>query len=103
MIIEWLKIQIKPELREKYIEKDAEIWTSALEKYPAFLGKEVWLDPKKPDEIILVIRWQTEAAWKSISPEEVEKVEAEFDAQMPSQDYKMIEEGEFQVRKFPQR
>ncbi len=45
MLIELLKFKIAAEMRETCIQKDAEIWTTALAKYPGFLGKEVWINP----------------------------------------------------------
>jgi antibiotic biosynthesis monooxygenase (ABM) superfamily enzyme len=38
VVIELLKVKIPPKLREKFIQKDAEIWTAALAKYPGFMG-----------------------------------------------------------------
>jgi uncharacterized protein (TIGR03792 family) len=39
-------------------------WTQALANYAGFIGKEVWLNPNEPTEIILVIRWVTPEQWK---------------------------------------
>ena len=102
MIIEWLKVRVSPGLREKYIKMDAEIWTSELSKYPGFLGKEVWLNPEIPEEVVLVIRWETRREWKSISQKSLDLIEEKFDEQMEDQDYQIIESKEYQVRKFPQ-
>lgn len=55
MIIEWLKVKVSPELRERYIQKDAELWTAALSSYPGFLSKEVlWIHPENLSEVVLV-------------------------------------------------
>jgi uncharacterized protein (TIGR03792 family) len=102
MIIEWLKIRVKPELREKYIQLDDEIWTPALRKYPAFLGKETWVNPEQLDEVVLVIRWESREDWKAIPSEAVQQVQNAFDQRFSPQDYEMLEEGEWQVRKFLQ-
>ena len=59
MVIEWLKIKVASELREKFIAKDAEIWTARLSGYPGFLSKEVWINPEAPTEVVLIIRWET--------------------------------------------
>lgn len=63
MVIERLKVKVSPELRERYIQKDAEIWTAALSSYPGFLGKEVWIDPEL-SEVVLVICWANREQWK---------------------------------------
>ena len=102
MVIEWLKIKLAPGLREKYVQKDEEIWTALLVQYPGFLGKEVWIDPKESNEVILVIRWIDRAAWKAVPVEALEETEKRFAQEMGEGTYQMIEEREFQVRKFPQ-
>ncbi|OUL21693.1 cyanobacterial protein, TIGR03792 family [Nostoc sp. T09] len=100
MVIELLKFKIAAEMRETYIQKDAEIWTTALAKYPGFLGKEVWINPNDPTEIIFVIRWATREHWQAIPPEELEAVEQKFAAAL-GDTYDLVESAEYQLRKFP--
>lgn len=101
MVIELLKVKVAPELREKFIQKDAQIWTQALADYPGFLGKEVWINPNEPTEVILVIRWATREHWKSISTEQIDAIEQKF-AQQLGDTYQIVESSEYQVRKFIQ-
>jgi uncharacterized protein (TIGR03792 family) len=101
MTIEWLKFVISPELREKFIEKDAQIWTSKLASYPGFLGKEVWLNPDRPNEVIMVIHWESREKWKSIPIQDLVETEREFNRQMGADSYKMLESLEYQVRRYP--
>jgi uncharacterized protein (TIGR03792 family) len=100
MVIELLKFRIAPEHREKYIQRDAEIWTAALVNYPGFLGKELWINPDNPDELVMVIRWETRELWKSILSEEVDAITERFDKDLGFS-YEMVESSEYQVRKFP--
>jgi uncharacterized protein (TIGR03792 family) len=102
VIIELLKVKVPPEQREKYIQKDAEIWTAALAKHPGFLGKEVWINPNDATEVIMVIRWATKEAWKAIPEAELQAIERKFSAAM-GKSYPIGEVGEYQVRKFPQK
>ena len=102
MVIEWLKFRVSHQLREKFILKDAEIWTSMLASYPGFLGKEVWINPESPEEIVFVIRWETRQQWKSIPQAALDKTEQQFAQQMGKDEYQMIETFEYQVRKFPE-
>lgn len=99
MVIEWLKVKVSPELREKFLQKDAEIWTSMLASYPGFLGKEVWIDPQTPTEIVLVIRWASREAWESVPSERLKQVEHHF-AQEFGEQQQIIEAAEYQVPKF---
>ncbi len=96
MVIELLKLKVAPEHREQFIEKDTEIWTQVLALYPGFLGKEVWLDPNEPTQVILVIRWATREQWKSIPFEQLQAIEQRFTEQMGNT-YKLIESSEYQV------
>ncbi|MDZ8051035.1 MAG: TIGR03792 family protein [Aulosira sp. ZfuVER01] len=100
MVIELLKFKIASEMGEIYIQKDAEIWTTALAKYPGFLGKEVWINPHDPTEIIFVIRWATREQWHAIPQAELEAVEQQFAAAL-GDTYKLVESAEYQVRNFP--
>jgi uncharacterized protein (TIGR03792 family) len=101
MAIEWLKFAVSPESREKFIETDDRIWTSKLASYPGFLGKEVWLNPARENEVIMVIHWESREQWKSIPVKDLIETEREFNLQMGGDSYKMLESLEYQVRKFP--
>ncbi|WP_425335010.1 TIGR03792 family protein [Nostoc punctiforme] len=46
VIIERLKFEVAPHLRENFIQKGTQIWTTALAEYPGFLSKEVWIQPQ---------------------------------------------------------
>ena len=98
VVIEWLKFRVTPEERERFIQKDEEIWTETLAKYTGFLGKEVWLSPN-PDEVVLIVRWRTKEDWHSIPLDVLQETEGRF-AIAFGQPYDLVEEGEYQVRKF---
>lgn len=100
MVIEWLKFKVPAEVREKFIQKDGEIWTPALAKSPGFLGKEVWLNPNASDELVLVIHWQTREAWSAVPSDLLEETDRQFAREMGAV-YPIVEAGEYQVRKFP--
>ncbi|MCG8362711.1 MAG: TIGR03792 family protein [Pseudanabaenales cyanobacterium] len=99
MVIEWLKFRVAPEFREAFIQKDTDIWTTALASYPGFLGKMVWINPNDPTEIVLVIHWATREAWKVIPQADLDQVDQQFD-QAIEFDYEWVESKEYQVRRF---
>ncbi|NEQ30514.1 MAG: TIGR03792 family protein [Leptolyngbya sp. SIO4C5] len=99
MVIEWLKFRVPAEQREKYVQIDAEIWNSALEKYDGFMGKEVWISPDDTSELILVIRWASREQWKAIDQVGLDKITRAFD-QALGFEYEMLESKEYQVRRF---
>ena len=101
MVLEYLKFLVDPELREKFIQKDAEIWTPAIASYPGFLGKEVWISPKVPEEVIIVIRWETRQLWKAVPQDILDATEQKFAVAVGENKYELIESKEYQLRKFP--
>jgi uncharacterized protein (TIGR03792 family) len=100
VVIELLKFKVPSEEREKYIQKDAEIWTTALANYPGFLGKEVWINPNAPEEVTFVIHWATREQWKSIPQNELDIISKSFDTAVGFS-VEVVESSEYQVRKFP--
>jgi uncharacterized protein (TIGR03792 family) len=99
MVIEWLKFRVPPQHQAEFIRQDEQIWTAQLLGYSGFLGKEVWLDPAAPEEIIMIVRWQTRQQWKSISIEELEITEQQFNSAMNGISYQMLESSEFESKK----
>lgn len=100
MVIEWLKFRVKSQLREEFVQKDAQIWTAFLASVSGFLGKEVWIHPDISDEVVFIVRWATREQWKSIPLESLEATEEQFAQQIGKDNYQMIESSEYQVRKF---
>lgn len=101
MVIELLRFNVSPEARERFIQKDAEIWTAAIAGYSGFLGKEVWINPEASEEIVIVIRWRTRQEWKAVPLDVLEATELKFATAMGEAKYQMVETSEYQVRKFP--
>ncbi len=98
MVIEWLNFQVVPELREQFIQKDAEIWTTALSEYEGFLGKEVWISPHELDVVAFVIRWSSFETWQAIPSDRLSEVETRF-AEVMGQTYTLVDSKAYQVRK----
>ncbi|MBI1240636.1 TIGR03792 family protein [Umezakia ovalisporum] len=96
MVVELLKVEVVPEERDNYIQKDAEIWTTGLAKYPGFLGKEVWINPNHPTELILIIRWGTREQWKAIPSQDLQIIEDKF-TQIMGKSYPIVKSAEFEV------
>ena len=99
MVIEWLKMQVDPEKRELFVQKDAEIWTAALSKYPGFLSKEVWISSEDLSELIVVTHWASLAQWKSIPAADLQRIEARFDQALGGIQHAIVQSTSYQVRK----
>ena len=100
MVIEWLRFEVVPEAKARFIEKDQEIYTEFLGNYPGFLGKEVWLNPKVENEVIVVVHWETREQWHSVPEKDLAAVEAKFAEAVGAENYQLLEVKEYQVRKF---
>ena len=97
-MIEWLKFKVPEQLRETFIQKEAEIWTPVVANSPGFVSKEIWINPSETTELIITIRWSDRHLQAGIPSDVVERTEAEFYRQMDG-NYQLVESGEYQVRK----
>lgn len=83
MVIEWLRFDVPAASRTAFLERDAQVWTLALEKYPGFIGKETWFE-SDTNATIAVIRWESLEHWKSIPRADLELLDIEMgDLLMP--------------------
>jgi uncharacterized protein (TIGR03792 family) len=68
--VEWLKFQVPSQQQTRFIEQDAAIWTPVLSSYPGFQSKEIWANPARPDELVIVTHWASREQWQAI-PQDV--------------------------------
>ncbi len=94
--IEWLRIKVHPSQRQQFVQKDAEIWTSALQRYPGFIDKDVWLNPNNAAEVIIVVRWISRERWFSVPKADLESLQQKFDQAFPFE-YSIQEVREYQA------
>jgi uncharacterized protein (TIGR03792 family) len=94
--VEWLRIKVNPAQRQRYLQKDAEIWTPALKRYSGFIDKTVWLNPNDDAEVIIVVRWASREQWFAIPQADLDAIEQRFDKAFPFK-YRIQEVREYQV------
>lgn len=64
----------------------------------------MWIDPNNPNPLILIIRWQSKEQWEALPQGRLAEMETKFARAIGnSQSYEMLEEREYQVRKFADR
>ncbi len=68
-VIEMLRAKCVPGRREEWLVRDAEIWTPALAAHDGYISKEVWPSIDHPDEVVIIVRWESLAQWKSFPDE----------------------------------
>lgn len=94
MVIEMQRLRVNPELRDRWLAADAEVWTAGLQGEPGFVRKEVWVGEK--DEIVLVIRWRSKADWEAVPKPRQESLDRVFRERMP-EGWEMVEVRSYQV------
>jgi uncharacterized protein (TIGR03792 family) len=82
MIVEWLVLAVPEDWRDRCLAADAATWTTFLATCPGYVDKQVWVNPEQPGELIMVVRWASREQWKAIPLTDLERVEAEFQAQV---------------------
>ncbi|MDJ0554124.1 MAG: TIGR03792 family protein [Microcoleaceae cyanobacterium MO_207.B10] len=97
MIIEWLQFKIEDSLKEKFLQKDREIWTSFLALQMGFLKKEVWLNDYRGNEVIIVVYWESREQWKSISQVLLRETEYKFREAVGMENYSLLESREYKL------
>lgn len=78
MTKEWLRYKVSRENIDYFLKADAEIWTAMLSRQPGFISKQTWLNPEQPEEVNLVICWQSKKHWKAISKTLLQETDKKF-------------------------
>lgn len=68
-VIEILRVKCVPGRRAEWLVRDAEIWTPALAAHDGYISKEVWPSIDNPDEVVIIVRWESLAQWKTFPDE----------------------------------
>ena len=76
MVIEELHFRVTPSEQDGFLAKETEVWTGFLQTCDGFVDKQVWVADDDPELIVVMIWWDTMELWKSITPEQVEAVDA---------------------------
>ena len=76
MVIEELHFRVAPGEQDAFLAKEAEVWTGFLKTCDGFVDKQVWIADDDPASIVVMIWWESMGQWKSITPEQVDEVDA---------------------------
>ena len=77
-VSEILHFKVKPQERQEWLNKDAEVWTHFLAQQPGFIKKEVWLTDETSDDLTIAVWWQSNESFQAVTPEH----QAEIDKRM---------------------
>ena len=76
MVIEELHFRVAPGEQDAFLAKETEVWTGFLRACDGFVDKQVWIADDDPELIVVMIWWESMGQWKSITPEQVDEVDA---------------------------
>ena len=77
-VVEHLRLKVPAASRDAWLEAERLSWEPWLRDRPGFMGRELLWDPER-QEGVLLIRWRTRQAWKTIPQEEIDAVQERFD------------------------
>ena len=76
--VEWLKFQVPHQQQTHFVEQDTAIWTPVLSSYPGFQSKEIWANPDRPDELVIVTHWASREQWQAIPRDVLDRTTQQF-------------------------
>ena len=99
LVTEELRLKIPSEFKKIWLQAEKEVWEPWLSIQDGFLGRQIFWDKEKEEALILV-NWKNKKLWKSISMNEVNKIQQKFEENVKTSlnvkvnPFKLIYEGE---------
>jgi uncharacterized protein (TIGR03792 family) len=84
------------EQHEVFLKADDDIWTAMLSKEAGFIKKQIWLNVEVPNELNLLIFWETKAHWKAIPQARLLEADRAF-VQKVGQSFSLSEVLEYEI------
>ncbi len=101
IVIEELRLKVPSEFRDVWIKAEEKIWEPWLSVKDGFMGRQIFWDKEKEEALILV-KWKNKKLWKSISLEEVNRIQEKFEdsikksLNLSANPFNLIYEGELE-------
>ena len=80
-VTEELRLKVPADYKDVWIQAEKKIWEPWLSNQDGFLGRQIFWDKEKQEALILV-NWKNKKLWKSISMEEVSKIQEKFEEEV---------------------
>ncbi len=99
LVTEELRLKIPSEFKKIWLQAEKEVWEPWLSTQDGFLGRQIFWDKEKEEALILV-NWENKKLWKSISVNEVNKIQEKFEENVKTSlntnvnPFELIYEGE---------
>ena len=78
LVTEELRLKIPSKFKKIWLKAEKEVWEPWLSIQDGFLGRQIFWDKEKEEALILV-NWENKKLWKSISMQEVNKIQEKFE------------------------
>ena len=98
-VTEELRLKIPLNYKEAWLKAESKIWEPWLSNQNGFMGRQIFWDKEK-EEALILINWESKQLWKSISMQEVNKIQGQFEENVKlslglnENPFKLIYEGE---------
>jgi uncharacterized protein (TIGR03792 family) len=76
MVLEELIFAVSAADRDAWLSAERACWDPFLQAQPGFVHKQVLVDDTQPDEVRVLIWWDSLELWKAITPEQCAEVDA---------------------------
>ena len=99
LVTEELRLSIPSEFKKVWLQAEKEVWEPWLSIQEGFLGRQIFWNKEKEEALILV-NWENKKLWKSISMNEVNKIQEKFEENVKTSlntnvnPFELIYEGE---------
>ena len=99
LVTEELRLKVPSKFKDVWLKTEKKVWEPWLAIQDGFLGRQIFWNKEKEEALILV-NWKNKTLWKSISREEVNKIQEEFEENVKTSlnlnvnPFKLIYEGE---------
>ena len=99
LVTEELRLKVPSKFKDVWLKTEKKVWEPWLAIQDGFLGRQIFWDKEKEEALILV-NWKNKKLWKSISMEEVNEIQEEFEENVKTSlnlnvnPFKLIYEGE---------
>jgi uncharacterized protein (TIGR03792 family) len=94
--MEYLRVQVKPEEVDRFVQADRDVWTTFLSQQPGFLHKQVLCSKTTPGEVVILTQWRSREEWKSIPQKLLDETDQKFTVAM-GRSVPFTETGEYMM------
>jgi uncharacterized protein (TIGR03792 family) len=94
--MEYLRVKVRPEEVDRFVQADRDVWTTFLSQQPGFLHKQVLCSKTTPGEIVMLTQWRSREEWKSISQDLLDETDRKFTVAM-GRSVPFTETGEYMM------